>query len=884
MYPHRTVNRVIGWSLGAFALVIYILTTAPVVAFWDNGEFIAVGYTLGVGHPPGSPVYTLITRLFSLLPFPNVAQAVNFESLLAGALAVAFLYFAMARMARRWEGDVRSFDEGLPTYVAGITACLFTAFSFSFWENSLEAEVYASNIFLMTFTLWLVMVWSQLKELPRSRQHLYLVIYLLSLGVGIHMGCLLWAPAFLLFMILLERDYLGVILLGVPLATGFAALSKGMIWGATGLWLLWVVTTVYYALPRLWPKPRKRAKRKGRKSPESHVATLPSGILGTLVAILFILLVATGFTNGWPAAGIFLLFMALAVGALYAFTRSLEAGFVSRPEIPARTLLTIVFLAVLALTVHAYLLIRARLNPAINESDPRTWKLVIDVMRRAQYEPMHFFPRRAPFSTQFQLLWQYHKPQFTVWPLLLAAGGAIAHARKDRRTFALMAVAFALASVGLLFYMNLSDHEVRSREYFWVPSYVGLAFWMGIASGSIVEWARRMGKWYRNIMAGALIVFSLLPLVKHYHVSDRSDNYVAYYYAWNILNFLEEDALLITNGDNDTFPVWYLQEVEGVRKDVNVVNLSLIQINWYIKQLKQNGVPMSFTYEQIEQMHPYWARDPETNEYRMVTLRDVAVHDIIRENNGERPVYFAVTVDNFMGYYDRLGLEGMVFRLMDERPPMGVNVEKTYENCFENYHYDSIVDKEDDWRVIDDVYKPPTSQRLITNYAAGFARLGYVAAQSDPPDVEEAIRLYEIALRFAPDYAPSLNGLVAIYAARLYQPERALPYVQKLVGVQPDSPEAWIRYAGVHLMMAEKLERQGELDEAGSYYDEAVETYERILRMNPQEPGVYPTLLTIYQRLGRNDSFERTLQLWQRYLPEEYRAAIEAATPEMRGE
>jgi len=74
MYDHERTNRIIAWAVGAFALIMYLATTAPVVAFWDNGEFIAVGYTLGVGHPPGSPIYTLISRLFSVLPFPNPAS------------------------------------------------------------------------------------------------------------------------------------------------------------------------------------------------------------------------------------------------------------------------------------------------------------------------------------------------------------------------------------------------------------------------------------------------------------------------------------------------------------------------------------------------------------------------------------------------------------------------------------------------------------------------------------------------------------------------------------------------------------------------------------------------------------------------------------------
>ena len=145
MYQHERTNTIIAWALGAFSFIVYMMTTAPVVAFWDNGEFIAVGYILGVGHPPGSPVYTLLSRLFGLLPFPNVAQAINFTAVAAGAAAIFFFYLAISKIAKRWEGEIKSFSDGIPTYVAGITACLFIAFSFSYWENSLEAEVYAAN-------------------------------------------------------------------------------------------------------------------------------------------------------------------------------------------------------------------------------------------------------------------------------------------------------------------------------------------------------------------------------------------------------------------------------------------------------------------------------------------------------------------------------------------------------------------------------------------------------------------------------------------------------------------------------------------------------------------------------------------------------------------
>ncbi len=877
MYQHERTNTIIAWALGAFTFIVYMMTTAPVVAFWDNGEFIAVGYILGVGHPPGSPVYTLLSRLFGLLPFPNVAQAVNFTSVVAGAAAIFFFSLAIAKIARRWEGEIKSFGDGLPTYVTCITSCLFIAFSFSYWENALEAEVYAWNVLVMAVTLWLVLRWSELAGPPRPRRHLYLVFYFLALGIGIHMGSLLWAPGFLVFMILFERSYIGSLLLAAPFAMGFFLMSKGMPWwhAPMALWVLGFVQTGYFALPKLWPE-RKKVGRRAKEAPKDFpVATwfMPA------MVVLAIVVLAEGLTWSTTSEQSVALstFMSIIISgvALWGFTKLAANGTIERPQTPARALLAALLLSFLALTIHAYLLIRARLEPAINESEPKTIKAVLEVMRRAQYEPMRFFPRRTPFPNQFRIVSGYHAQQFTssknlvaiLAPFALAVWGLIAHAKRDRRTFAMMLIGWLMASLGLLMYLNVSDHEVRSREYFWVPSYVGLAIWMGIGSGAIVHWAKEVGKVWRNVLAVAVIVFALLPLVSNYQISNRSNNYIAHNYGMNILQYLDEDAILITNGDNDTFPLWYLQQVEGVRPDVDIVNLSLSQINWHLKQVKQEGVPISFTFEQIDQMRPYWTRDPETNELTLVTLKDIAIHDIIRTNNFERPVYFAVTVDDFMGYYDNLKLEGMVFRLTQETGRHMVDVERTYENVFENYDYSSIVDVEDNWRVMHEVYKTGPTARLITNYAAGFSRLGFVAMQ-DPEQTDEAIRLYTIALKFAPNYGPALNGLVAIYAARLLQPNLALPFAERLVESQPELVEGWVRYGGVHLMIAEALARQNQADEARPHFEEAVEAYEYVLAREPERYDVYAALMTAYQQLGMADRVNNLMEMWQMYGPE----------------
>ncbi len=306
-----------------------------------------------------------------------------------------------------------------------------------------------------------------------------------------------------------------------------------------------------------------------------------------------------------------------------------------------------------------------------------------------------------------------------------------------------------------------------------------------------------------------------------------------------------------------------------------MVNLSLLQINWYVEQLKDRGIPMSFTYDEIRKMHPYWIRDPETGEPKLVTLKDIVLHDMIRQVGWTRPIYFAVTVEDFLGYYDNLMLEGMVFKLVPTTERHQIDEARTKQNVFENYRYDSIVDKTDNWRVVTEVHKAEDTQRLITNYAAGFSRLGFAAMQEQPSRFEDAIYYYSIGLKFAPDYAPALNGLVAIYAVGLHEPEKALPYASRLIEIQPTDDDAWIRFGGVHLMLAERLDDSGQTDEATAHYEEALRGYEHVLNRTTSRSDVYAPLVAIYQRLGQQEKLDQLLELWQRYAPEEFQRALD---------
>jgi tetratricopeptide (TPR) repeat protein len=149
--------------------------------------------------------------------------------------------------------------------------------------------------------------------------------------------------------------------------------------------------------------------------------------------------------------------------------------------------------------------------------------------------------------------------------------------------------------------------------------------------------------------------------------------------------------------------------------------------------------------------------------------------------------------------------------------------------------------------------------------------------QETPADVDEAIRLYDLSLRFAPDYAPALNGLIAIYAARLFQPERALPLADRLLESQPEATESWVRYAGVNLMVAERLDGQEKSDEARTHYERAMEAYEEALRRDPTRGEIYAPLGSIYQRLGLDHKLDSLFELWGRRAPEDFEDALDDA-------
>ena len=181
-------------------------------------------------------------------------------------------------------------------------------------------------------------------------------------------------------------------------------------------------------------------------------------------------------------------------------------------------------------------------------------------------------------------------------PLALLFGllGIFYHFNKDGELAFSVFTLFLMTGIAVILYLNQDNPQPRERDYSYVGSFLAFSIWIGLGSASIIEWLSNFfkDKQYGTRIISFLVVFQLLAvpgmmLKANYHEHNRSGNLVAWDYSYNLLQSCEPNAVLFTNGDNDTFPLWYLQEVEGIRTDVTVANLSLLNTPWYIRQLRE---------------------------------------------------------------------------------------------------------------------------------------------------------------------------------------------------------------------------------------------------------------------------------------------------------
>ena len=551
----RTLSRErLIYAAIAFGVVFasYLLTLSPTLTFWDAGEFITTAYILGIPHPPGTPLFVLIGHVFGMLPLGlSFAVKMNVMSALVSSVGCFFYFLVVASILGRID---RGMAWNLPSSLVNagaLAAVLVGAWGQSQWSNSTETEVYSVALATIALVTFLVFYWADHLEEGKDWNLLLLVVFLMGLSIGNHLMALLAMPAVVVF----------------------------------------VVATV-------WERYR------------DYVLSLLVGAAGLYLTVL------RGFSVDGILAGESIVNGAMLVIGLAVLGAGL--WWMSRTgALPFFGWAVLVFVA--GVSVILFLKLRAGLDPAVNEANPETWRELLAVLARKQYDVRPVLPRTVDFL-RFQIplyfdyllgqvgpfesrvSGQFGRPFMSLLATVLAVIGSVFHFRADRKTWAYFLILFATTSLGLLLYLNFPlgnsqapdiaglPREVRERDYFFVVSYVFLGMWAGVGAFAVVGSAlKRSGRALaRPMVTAAAVALMLLPaavFALNHHEADRSDNYIARDFAYNVLQSVEPGGILFTNGDNDTFPLWYLQEVEGVRRDVAVVNLALMNTTWYLEQL-----------------------------------------------------------------------------------------------------------------------------------------------------------------------------------------------------------------------------------------------------------------------------------------------------------
>lgn len=485
MTTDTTPARKFAPAIVAVALLcVYVASLAPTVTYWDAGEFLSAIHSLGIPHPPGTPMFILIGNVWAKVfsPMLGYAYSVNLLSAVCTAAACGIAAWLM----QRWTGD------SLAAAAGGISAGLMS----SVWLNATETEVYSPALLV---SLILLLVAERARE-TRDRRWLILLAYVMGFGWSLQLSALVAAPAALFL----------------------------------ALWM-----------PNRNPRERTRTHRVERRS--------------------FL------FTVGSMAV-----------------------------------------VAALGASAVLFMLVRARHDPAVNQGNPATWQMLSDVISRRQYQPVAMLPRQAPLYLQIGNMFEYADWQValglapdppptiarTSMTLIFAALGVIGfvwHRRKHVASWEAMALLFFGATIGVVFYLNMkaspsygegflpptAKHEARERDYFFALAFICWGLWAGAGSVALL---RRLNR--RAALVG--VALAALPLFLNWSAVNRERapvEFAAHDSALRVLTRSPQNAVVFAVGDNDTYPVWYMQEVEGRRRDVTTVTLPLLGAKWYRDEL-----------------------------------------------------------------------------------------------------------------------------------------------------------------------------------------------------------------------------------------------------------------------------------------------------------
>jgi MFS family permease len=875
----KRIDRITAGLVFLWALGLYLATVAPTVSFWDPGERIASVYTLQVMHPPGAPFYLLLGRLFSMLaPSPEtVAYAVNLISVLSSAGTVFLTHLIIVRLVRRWQPE-RS-EQTTGQYVISLASGVIGAVAFSvtdsFWFNAGIAEVYALSTFFTAMVVWLVLRWSDAARTEEAQlgggrhlfqldanRYLVLIAFLFGMAIGVHLLSLLafFFVALIVFFTEFDREHwstqqrwLRIVGAGAISSALFFAIYPGIIVGLPKLFKAVgapFITAVVLALGLGYGVYKTHQKRMSVANLAFMCVTVI--FIGYASYALVFVRSATDPPIDMNDPDTIEKFISYLEREQYGSTPLLqgvtyndETGRVNRRDG------------------------ETTLFPRRHSVDPQHWQVYerydSDLEFFLDYQIGHMYLRYflwnfsgrasdvqgAPWMTGISAFDQHVKPASTLQtpsekesrnvyfalPLLLGLFGAFYHFSRDwRRAFSVF-VLFFITGIGIIIYLNQTPMQPRERHYSYVGSFFAFSLWIGIGAGGLLQMvyesiqdALSNTAQLASLLGTGLLIFLAVPgwmTLENYGDHDRSENYVPRDYAYNMLNSVSENGILFTNGDNDTYPLWYLQTVEGVRQDVRVVNLSLLNTKWYVRQLKNEAayesdpLPISLSEDQIDKLgYRQWKPKqmklpvnadqlrPKVSEYlpdtassaalespmtwklkgrpfrkdtRILQTADVTAYNMLRTNAGngwKRPIYFAVTVArsgqlNLNNYFQ---LEGQAYRVLPIKHDqvLGRVIPGLTDERMSQFRFTNLADST--------VYFNQNARRMIDGYRLHFSHTARQLKRKNHADTAE--RLLDDFTASVPSSTIPADMQTLFFMARAY---RTLGNNEKVAGLLRDA-------------------------------------------------------------------------------------------------
>ena len=715
MLKEKWMKHIFAGIAAFVALIVYVLTMAPTVSFWDCGEFVACANTLGIPHPPGTPFFVFLARaVIVLLPFVGeIAKRVNYISVVSSAATVyVTALFAWELLATVLKSDAlaEKISSKVRTVVlatAALVAGFLLTFSDTFWFNAVEAEVYGIAMLILMLVSYLGLVWYNKRNEDYSDRILIFICYIAFLGVGAHLYTMLTVPAVFALLLVAEPKK---IVERIPIWITGTLLCSVIYMVSAFIEISFICLIALSILCLAKPFKSKGVQRSMRLSlafaffaligysthlyipirselnpiidendPEINIRDEQGNLqLGNLFK-----------DENWVAFNNFI------ERKQYGSESMISRAFYRRSRISHQ------FLSFPHMGYGGYQMAQY-LPYKVGDVNYANGVYTFDA---ADNQPVERFGIKFP--TQMSFMGDATLPQFMMFLLFngLLVMACVFVWKRNRHVGVFMSVLYALCSLGLLFYINFADGtrmeqrehdywvsvmsrnvsdlnsrgmgisalpdpnelidmrqnieytkirmetlkargandarlaelqreldgytnstvwqnwqkiengfaqvgsrapfpdavhlEVRERDYFYTPAFIFMSMIYGIGAGILVFLAATSSfAVFANPVAALLIAVSfLVPCISNYKEHDRSGLWVPWDYAYNLLNSCRPNAILFTNGDNDTFPLWFAQEVAGIRKDVRVVNLSLGNTDWYIKQMLDNEPILKLSYD-----------------------------------------------------------------------------------------------------------------------------------------------------------------------------------------------------------------------------------------------------------------------------------------------